>query len=227
MKKEIALYVFLSVLFLCGIAYIWESHPGETADTKISAMTAVVTPATTDIFPVVQGGANKYETIAQALGLKIGTLTTGKWCAESSGKIVCDQDAPSAGMPSPFEAALDDALGANVGAGLYLTGSSLTAGNAYYMAAGGLTAAKADAVDTVPAICIAISTTKCATHGAYQFSSSQSWTAGQVLYVSAATAGAITTVTPSASGNQVQRVGVALAAGTIMWTPSLDVVEIK
>src|SRR5262245_22766734 len=45
-------------------------------DTKISNMTAVVTAAATDTFPVVQGGVNKRETLAQlaANGVKTETV---------------------------------------------------------------------------------------------------------------------------------------------------------
>jgi hypothetical protein len=114
-------------------------------------------------------------------------------------------------------------LGTNSGGGSTLVGSSLTAGSAYYFSSGGLAAAKADATSTVPAVCLAITTTACAYSGVYRFSSSQSWTAGQIIYVSAASAGALVTTAPASSGNQVQRVGVALAADTMLIMPSLDV----
>lgn len=49
------------------------------ADTKISALPAVTTPATTDEIPVNQGGSTKKETIAQikdAIGIKMRSLST-------------------------------------------------------------------------------------------------------------------------------------------------------
>lgn len=51
------------------------------ADVKISALTATITVAGIDIFPVVQGGATKKITFANAissLGIATGTGTTGK-----------------------------------------------------------------------------------------------------------------------------------------------------
>ncbi|MFT7432963.1 MAG: hypothetical protein ACI9TY_000585, partial [Alphaproteobacteria bacterium] len=39
---------------------------------------------------------------------KVGTLSTGKWCAESGGQIVCNQDKPSNDLE--MDLALDDAL---------------------------------------------------------------------------------------------------------------------
>jgi len=41
------------------------------ADTKISALTAVVTPALTDEFPVNQGGASKKITLEQVSGFQV------------------------------------------------------------------------------------------------------------------------------------------------------------
>jgi len=114
-------------------------------------------------------------------------------------------------------------LGTSAGSGLYIPGSSLTAGTVYYQASGGLTAAKADTSTTVPAICIAISTTQCAYAGTFRFSSSQSWTAGQILYVSDASAGAIVNSAPTTSAHYIQRIGVALANDTIQFMPSIDV----
>jgi hypothetical protein len=46
------------------------------ADTAISAMTAVVTPATTDVFPIVQGGANFNQTVLQLFTLFFATQAT-------------------------------------------------------------------------------------------------------------------------------------------------------
>ena len=118
-------------------------------------------------------------------------------------------------------------LSASTGGGFVLVGSGLTAGYAYYQAAGGLTAAKADSASTLPAICIAISTTQCAFSGVWKFSGSQSWTSGNMIYVSDSGAGALVTTAPSTSGHFVQRVGVALANDTIHIMPSLDVAGIQ
>jgi hypothetical protein len=121
---------------------------------------------------------------------------------------------------------VNSSLSASQGTGLYLPGS-FTAGEIYYMASGGLTAAEANASSTVPAVCIAISTTQCAISGVFKFSGSQSWTAGQILYTSDAGAGAILNSAPTTSAHYVQRIGVALANDTILFMPSLDVGTIQ
>jgi len=132
---------------------------------------------------------------------------------------------PASLVAPPTNPALntDSSLGTSTGSGFYLPGTSLTAGDLYYQASGGLTLAEANASTTVPAICIAISTTQCMTFGTYRFGSSQSWTSGQMLYVSDATAGAILNSAPTTSGHYVQVVGVALAADTVQFSASLDV----
>lgn len=160
----------------------------------------------------------------------------------------------------------DSSLGTNAGSGLYIPGTSLTAGDVYYQASGGLTLADAcsfpafnvtfsngsavitgtntlnvgcaltftttgglptnfatattyfviatgltsgqfevaatiggsaisagsagsgtqttNGVNQAPAICLAVSTTQCMYSGTYRYSASQSWTAGQILYLS-------------------------------------------
>jgi hypothetical protein len=50
--------------------------------------------------------------------------------------------------------------------------------------------------------------------------------AGAMVYVSAATAGAITSTAPNTAGQQVQRVGVAKSADVLFFDPSIDVGEI-
>jgi hypothetical protein len=54
--------------------------------------------------------------------------------------------------------------------------------------------------------------------GVYKFSGSQGWTAGQLLYPSSATAGALVTTAP---GNLVQIFGTALASDTMLIMPTL------
>lgn len=126
-------------------------------------------------------------------------------------------------LPSNASLLVGSSLSASTGSGFSIPGTSLTAGNVYYQASGGLTAAKADSSTTLPGICIAISTTACAFSGVWKFSGTQSWTAGNIIYVSAASAGALVTTAPSTSGQLVQRVGIALANDTILIMPSLDV----
>lgn len=114
-------------------------------------------------------------------------------------------------------------LSAGTGSGSVISGTSLTAGRAYYMASGGLTLAKADSSSTLPAVCIADTTSSCMFSGVYKFSSTQSWTAGNQIYISAANAGYLVTTAPSTAGQFVQKIGIAIASDTILIMPSLDV----
>ncbi len=114
-------------------------------------------------------------------------------------------------------------IAASTGTGSALTGASLTAGNAYYFGSSGLAVAEANASTTLPAVCVAISTTQCVYSGVYRYSATQSWTVGGILYLSASSAGALTQTAPSTTGQFVQRVGVAIAADTVLIMPSLDV----
>ena len=119
--------------------------------------------------------------------------------------------------------ATNSSLGTSTGSGLAIAGTSLTAGSVYYQGASGLAAAKGDAAGTTPGICVAISATQCVYSGVYRFGTSQSWTIGGVLYLSDSSAGGLTQTAPSTGGHFVQRIGVALAADTMLVMPSLDV----
>ncbi len=105
-----------------------------------------------------------------------------------------------------------------------LTGSGLTTGSAYYLNSSTLTLAKADSSSTVPAICVASSSTVCVYSGMI---TTGSWTAGGVLYVSDATSGALTQTAPSTSGHYIQRIGIAISATSMLVMPSLDVAGIQ
>ena len=50
--------------------------------------------------------------------------------------------------------------------------------------------------------------------------------AGAMVYVSATTAGAMTSTAPSTAGQQLQRIGVAKSADILFFDPSIDVGEI-
>jgi hypothetical protein len=113
------------------------------------------------------------------------------------------------------------------GSGMRIPGTGMTAGNVYYQAAGALTAARANSATTMPGICIADTSTTCVFSGVFRFGSTQGWTAGDILYVSAGSAGALVTTAPGTTGNQVQRVGIALANDTILIMPSLDVGQVQ
>jgi len=110
---------------------------------------------------------------------------------------------------------------------LYGTGSNLTAGRAYYLAAttGALTEADATSAATLPspAVCVAVSTNVCAKSGRLITSG---LTAGSVYYVKVG-GGLVTTTVPSATGNQIQRIGVASSTTVLEIMPSIDVGEAK
>jgi hypothetical protein len=90
------------------------------ADTKISAMTdGAASVATTNIVPVVIGGANYRLTLANIFGLKIGTLTNTNLCTTDGTVINCTT------APTTYQAA--DADLNSLGAGI--TGLVKGAGN--------------------------------------------------------------------------------------------------
>lgn len=164
-----------------------------------------------------------------------GTSTITATCIVSgtgvgTGSFPCIQDdrtlfvAPggSATSTNP-QLTVGSSLAAGSWSGLGIPSTGLTVGDLYYMGSGGLALAEANASTTVPANCVAISTTLCAFSGVFRFSSTQSWTVGAELYVSDVTAGAIVQTVPSTSGHFVQKIGEALAADTLLITPSLDV----
>jgi hypothetical protein len=107
-----------------------------------------------------------------------------------------------------------------------IASTGMTAGRAYYIAAGPtVTEANATSSATLPspALCIAVSATECRKSGKW---TTTGLTVGGVYYVPVG-GGAITTTVPSASGNQIQRVGVASASTTLEIMPSIDVVGIN
>lgn len=107
-----------------------------------------------------------------------------------------------------------------------LAGTSLTQYDVYYMSSSGLALAEANASGTVPAICVAATTSACQFNGLLT-DTSWSWTEGQVLYLSDSTAGTLTATAPSTSGHFVQRVAVAVSSTQILIDPSLDVGTIQ
>lgn len=106
--------------------------------------------------------------------------------------------------------------------------ASQTQYNAVYMKSDGWAAAKADAYTTLPAIGIILETgtgsKKVLVKGIVK-NTSWSFTQGQRIYVSAATAGAITSTAPTTTGQLVQIIGIALAADTIYVCPDTTCVE--
>jgi len=98
---------------------------------------------------------------------------------------------------------------------------------------GELEAADADASTSMPCVCILVTagegaSKKCVINGTVT-ETDWNWTVGGLLYVGTdpATTTGLTQTAPSGTGDQVQVVGVALSADTILFQPSLVLVEIK
>jgi hypothetical protein len=108
----------------------------------------------------------------------------------------------------------------------YLAGGTVVAGDALYVANdGSVNAAKADAAGTADACLIALNggtlgdTILCRVVGRYTPAADPGWTPGAVLYLSAATAGALTETAPSTPGEYVCAVGRALASDELLLAP--------
>ena len=134
-------------------------------------------------------------------------------------------DTSKAPVANPY-LATNVGLGVGAGSGFTVAGTSLSAGSVYYMSGTVLTPAKADAAATTPAICIASSATACMYNGVFRLGASPGWAIGVALYLSDTVAGGLTQVVPATAGHFVQRVGIALAADTVLMMPALDVGQI-
>jgi hypothetical protein len=101
--------------------------------------------------------------------------------------------------------------------------TSMTAYTAVYYGSSGFANAKADADATLPAIGLILETgtgnKKVLIKGIVR-NDAWDWTKGSTIYVSTATAGALTSTKPSASGNRVNVVGYALSSDEVFVFPS-------
>lgn len=90
--------------------------------------------------------------------------------------------------------------------------------------------AKADSFATTPVQRIAVETIAANATGKLLiegFLRNDSWTFSNAnVYLSAATAGLITTTAPATTGNQIQKIGVAFSATKLHFKPSIDIGEI-
>lgn len=91
--------------------------------------------------------------------------------------------------------------------------------------------AKADSADTMPVVAMAVEAITADAVGKFILmgwirNDAFSLTAGSPAYQSVATAGAVTTTQPAASGNQVQKVGIALTDKIAHFNPIYTVFEI-
>jgi hypothetical protein len=89
--------------------------------------------------------------------------------------------------------------------------------------------AKADAYATTPAQRMALASISANASGTLLIEGNvrnDTWAlAANKVYLSAATAGAMTTTQPSTTGNQIQTLGTAKTSTTLHFKPSLDVGE--
>ncbi len=115
---------------------------------------------------------------------------------------------------------------------VYLAGENLAIGDAVYISANNtLKKAQADTTPLIPAIgIVAIAATSgnpvlIITHGRLTHDA-WNFTAGQILYLSEATAGLVTSTPPSNSGEFEQILGIALSDDTMLININLRVGEI-
>jgi hypothetical protein len=155
-----------------------------------------------------------------------GTISTG--LTDTAGTLTLNGALPNGETATTQAANSNDtkvSTDAYVDGQFVITGTSLSAGSAYYInSSTGLALAKADSASTLPAVCVAISTTVCRKMGKY---TTTGLTQGGIYYVSDGTAGLLTTTEPTTSGHFIQRVGVASSTTVLELIPSLDVGTIQ
>jgi hypothetical protein len=116
--------------------------------------------------------------------------------------------------------------------GIFTAGSSLSAYDLCYLGTDGkYYKADADTATTMPAIALALEAMSANGTGKFLLqgivsNSSWSFTNSTILYVHN-NPGEIMTVSPNGTGDQVQRIGIAINSNTILFSPSLDVIEIS
>ena len=100
---------------------------------------------------------------------------------------------------------------------MYLSG--LNYGDCCYInSSGQFFQAKSDSTGTLPAVAIFLGHQRVA-YGGLGTKHDWAWTPGRLVYVSDATAGAMTQTPPSTSGHIIQAMGVAISATTILLMP--------
>ena len=171
--------------------------------------------------------------VTYVIGTKVGALPAARSATYQCWGIydgASSSDCTTGGGSSPVvcwsNGTTWSAVSGGSGSGGSITGfGTLVAYDVYYMPAGGsLATAKADGsinLVTNPAVCVASSTSVCATAGNTVTNGSWSWTVGGVLYVSDATTGLMTQTSPSTSGHYVQQIGIALSATVILIQPGV------
>lgn len=111
-------------------------------------------------------------------------------------------------------------------------GENVALGDICYIKSDGkLWKAKGDASSTMPGLAVSTGTISASATGLFLLNgtindTSWSWTVGGAIYVSAATGGASTQTAPSTSGNQVQKIGYALSANVMYFSPNNTVFQV-
>lgn len=107
--------------------------------------------------------------------------------------------------------------------------ASCAFGEVLYLSSTGYNKAKADADSTLPSVGMCIETgtgARKVLKKGYVKNNAWSWTVGQLLYVSTATAGAITSTLPATAGSRVQIIGYAEAPTIIFFNPDYTFVQV-
>jgi hypothetical protein len=107
--------------------------------------------------------------------------------------------------------------------------ASLAQYSAVYLSSSGFNLAKGDAAATLPAIGIILETgtgnKKVLTKGVIK-NAAWSFTKGDLIYISNATAGALTATKPTTVGNRINIIGTALDTNVIFVNPSTTFIEV-
>lgn len=165
----------------------------------------IYTKTETDLTVEVKIGAATAE-------INIGNYST---TAQMNSAIASATSETQAKIWYPLNMAYNDYTGEVIVDGM---AASATVGQCLYLASGGWTVAKADAIGTLPAygLCVETGTgnRKVLTRGIVR-NNGWSFTKGNRIYVSPSTAGAITATRPTTGGQFIQAIGVALSADTV------------
>jgi hypothetical protein len=198
------------------------------------------------------GYLTKWDTIGNNLadGLKFSTMADTKWCNYTTADgLTCNSDAPAPLVsPSFTTPTLGNATATTInivpasGAGT-VTGPTITmtstetqaVGDAVMIDSNGKchlgkadTLANAGAVLlTATAVTNSASTTYLRPGGTLKLASSPSWTVGGMVYLSTVgtTGNTLSQTAPSGASNAIQILGTAIAADTLLFEPSLLMVE--
>jgi len=111
-------------------------------------------------------------------------------------------------------------------------GENLVFGNLVYLKSDGkFWKALGDNVATTP--CIGVATASISTNSTGDIllfgvikNTSWNWTIGGAIYLSVSTGGAMTQTKPSVAGNQLQFIGTALTATSILFNPNVIIIEL-